>query len=419
VLLKGKTQWARDVLLKLGWLPQPGVVARASSQNVMEGGLLPEESEVGLGAVEAAADEAYDRPSDGGYGYMGMDEWGDVEPGPSEASFDEAPSASASPSWYRRQTSRFEQAVVRLRKPRQPIGDEEEDEEPDRPRLFLMPPPISADAPEPPPPPPRPPTPPPSSLSLSPALPPTVTIAPPPLLPLTESSSRKGKVPRRGSVETLRRGSTLANLKLARKSSSYHVGPEPSTSQPTGAKKVPAQLLSDSSYLSSRKLQGWACGGDTPSRARGKREFKRAASPGFERTPEESDSVAEKVLPISCTWWRQQPHAARWLPYEVGSVSEAKIMQLIANNDRETLREHHASHLSRIYPSGTRFDSSNIGGATVLACFQAGCQMVCLNYQTFDAGQQFNRAVFRLNGGCGYVPHRVIKVRTRPEATRH
>ena len=30
--------------------------------------------------------------------------------------------------------------------------------------------------------------------------------------------------------------------------------------------------------------------------------------------------------------------------------------------------------------------------------------MVCLNYQTFDVAQQLNRALFRLNGGCGYVP---------------
>ena len=34
--------------------------------------------------------------------------------------------------------------------------------------------------------------------------------------------------------------------------------------------------------------------------------------------------------------------------------------------------------------------------------------MTCLNYQTFDNGQQFNRALFQTNGGCGYVLQRSI-----------
>ena len=69
----------------------------------------------------------------------------------------------------------------------------------------------------------------------------------------------------------------------------------------------------------------------------------------------------------------------------------------------DVLRAHHRDHLTRVYPLGTRFDSSNMGANTVMGCFHAGVQMTCLNYQTFDAGQQLNRALFQLNGGCGYV----------------
>ena len=68
----------------------------------------------------------------------------------------------------------------------------------------------------------------------------------------------------------------------------------------------------------------------------------------------------------------------------------------------DVLRAHHRDHLTRVYPLGTRFDSSNMGEHGD-GCFHAGVQMTCLNYQTFDAGQQLNRALFQLNGGRGYV----------------
>ena len=113
-------------------------------------------------------------------------------------------------------------------------------------------------------------------------------------------------------------------------------------------------------------------------------------------------------VPIAATWWRHEPHYCRWLPYEVGSIGETKMKSILSG--RDTLRIHHQTSLTRVYPAGTRFDSSNIEGATVLGCFQACCQMTCLNYQTFDTGQQLNRAMFRLNGGCGYVLQRPFLV---------
>ncbi|KAI8836305.1 PLC-like phosphodiesterase [Chytriomyces cf. hyalinus JEL632] len=62
---------------------------------------------------------------------------------------------------------------------------------------------------------------------------------------------------------------------------------------------------------------------------------------------------------------------------------------------------HHMRHLTRIYPSPLRINSSNIENPVQLwAC---GVQMVALNYQTFDRGLQVNHAFFKSNGGCGYV----------------
>jgi len=50
----------------------------------------------------------------------------------------------------------------------------------------------------------------------------------------------------------------------------------------------------------------------------------------------------------------------------------------------------------------------------LLSCARAGAQLLCLNYQTNDAGQQLNRALFRLNGSCGYVLQGPLL--THPEA---
>lgn len=55
---------------------------------------------------------------------------------------------------------------------------------------------------------------------------------------------------------------------------------------------------------------------------------------------------------------------------------------------------------SRIYPKGSRIDSSNYDPAV---CWVAGCQMVALNYQTNDFYLHVNHGRFRENGNCGYI----------------
>lgn len=57
-------------------------------------------------------------------------------------------------------------------------------------------------------------------------------------------------------------------------------------------------------------------------------------------------------------------------------------------------------HFSRIYPTGTRIDSSNYEIGEALA---AGAQLIALNYQTHDTIMHFYRGKFRENGNCGYV----------------
>jgi hypothetical protein len=56
--------------------------------------------------------------------------------------------------------------------------------------------------------------------------------------------------------------------------------------------------------------------------------------------------------------------------------------------------------LSRIYPRATRLESSNYMPQVF---WNAGCQMVALNYQTLDLGMQLNLGIFEYNSRCGYL----------------
>ncbi|KOB75892.1 Phosphoinositide phospholipase C [Operophtera brumata] len=65
--------------------------------------------------------------------------------------------------------------------------------------------------------------------------------------------------------------------------------------------------------------------------------------------------------------------------------------------------------MSRVYPKGTRADSSNyMPQVSTPTCFKqvfwnAGCQMVSLNFQTSDLPMQLNQGKFEYNGNCGYL----------------
>ena len=85
--------------------------------------------------------------------------------------------------------------------------------------------------------------------------------------------------------------------------------------------------------------------------------------------------------------------------WKMHSFSEGKLEKLL-KKDPEALVKYNKNHISRTYPRGTRISSSNynpmLGWAT-------GCQMVALNYQTYDEHMRFNEVLFEENGKCGYV----------------
>eukprot|EP01127_Copromyxa_protea_P020991 TRINITY_DN7106_c0_g2_i1.p1 TRINITY_DN7106_c0_g2~~TRINITY_DN7106_c0_g2_i1.p1 ORF type:complete len:770 (-),score=138.97 TRINITY_DN7106_c0_g2_i1:67-2376(-) len=84
--------------------------------------------------------------------------------------------------------------------------------------------------------------------------------------------------------------------------------------------------------------------------------------------------------------------------YEMSSFAEQTIMK-IAKNPAEMI-EYNNKWLSRIYPQGTRFASSNYSPYSI---WNAGSQMVALNYQTFSGPMWLNFAKFQGQQRCGYI----------------
>nr|XP_032801741.1 1-phosphatidylinositol 4,5-bisphosphate phosphodiesterase delta-4-like [Petromyzon marinus] len=84
---------------------------------------------------------------------------------------------------------------------------------------------------------------------------------------------------------------------------------------------------------------------------------------------------------------------------EMCSFSETKTMGLIETQGNAFVR-YNMQHLSRTYPSGTRVGSGNYNPHDM---WNAGCQIVALNFQTPGKEMDLYDGLFRQNGGCGYV----------------
>ncbi|XP_051578768.1 1-phosphatidylinositol 4,5-bisphosphate phosphodiesterase beta-2-like [Myxocyprinus asiaticus] len=92
--------------------------------------------------------------------------------------------------------------------------------------------------------------------------------------------------------------------------------------------------------------------------------------------------------------------------YVISSFVETKGESLIAKSAVEWA-EYNKRQMSRIYPKGTRVDSSNYNPQPF---WTAGCQFVALNYQTMDFPMQLNMALFEYNGRTGYLlKHDVLR----------
>uniref|UniRef100_A0A915EEF6 Phosphoinositide phospholipase C n=1 Tax=Ditylenchus dipsaci TaxID=166011 RepID=A0A915EEF6_9BILA len=85
--------------------------------------------------------------------------------------------------------------------------------------------------------------------------------------------------------------------------------------------------------------------------------------------------------------------------FHMSSFSESTGLGYLKQSAPEFVN-YNKRQLSRIYPKGARVDSSNF---LPQIFWNAGCQMVSLNFQTPDVCMQLNQGKFDYNGQCGYL----------------
>lgn len=85
--------------------------------------------------------------------------------------------------------------------------------------------------------------------------------------------------------------------------------------------------------------------------------------------------------------------------YEMSSFDEKQATTLLKEKPIEFVN-YNKNQLSRVYPAGTRFDSSNFMPQVF---WNAGCQLVALNFQTLDLAMMLNLGIFEYNCRSGYL----------------
>uniref|UniRef100_A0A3Q2XGI7 Phosphoinositide phospholipase C n=2 Tax=Hippocampus comes TaxID=109280 RepID=A0A3Q2XGI7_HIPCM len=96
---------------------------------------------------------------------------------------------------------------------------------------------------------------------------------------------------------------------------------------------------------------------------------------------------------------------------EMSSFKESKAFNL-AESASGAFTRHNVDKLSRTYPAGSRTDSSNYNPVPM---WNAGCQIVALNFQTPGKEMHINQGRFLANGACGYV----LKPQFQRDAASH
>ncbi|NWT18349.1 PLCB2 phosphodiesterase, partial [Vireo altiloquus] len=112
---------------------------------------------------------------------------------------------------------------------------------------------------------------------------------------------------------------------------------------------------------------------------------------------EEMSSLVNYIQPIKFNSFEVSAKKNR--SYVISSFTEMKAGDLLSKFPVQFV-EYNKRQMSRIYPKGTRMDSSNYQPQMF---WNMGCQMVALNFQTMDVPMQQNMALFEFNGQCGYL----------------
>ncbi|XP_066107979.1 1-phosphatidylinositol 4,5-bisphosphate phosphodiesterase beta-3 isoform X1 [Saccopteryx bilineata] len=112
---------------------------------------------------------------------------------------------------------------------------------------------------------------------------------------------------------------------------------------------------------------------------------------------EEMSTLVNYIEPVKFKSFEAARKRNKW--FEMSSFVETKAMEQLTKSPMEFV-EYNKQQLSRIYPKGTRVDSSNYMPQLF---WNVGCQLVALNFQTLDVAMQLNAGVFEYNGRSGYL----------------
>ncbi|GCB76552.1 hypothetical protein scyTo_0019903, partial [Scyliorhinus torazame] len=115
------------------------------------------------------------------------------------------------------------------------------------------------------------------------------------------------------------------------------------------------------------------------------------------RAYEEMSSLVNYIQPVKFESFEAAKEKNK--SYIISSFTETKALDLLVKFPIDFV-EYNKRQMSRIYPKGTRVDSSNYMPHVF---WNTGCQMVALNFQTADLPMQLNNSFFEFNGRSGYI----------------
>ena len=144
-----------------------------------------------------------------------------------------------------------------------------------------------------------------------------------------------------------------------------------------------------------------------------KEELAKLKSAKIKIHPELSDLIIMESRHIKADDMEQSLQEA--LNYQVCSLTEKKSLSLI-NRGKLAYVKHNEKRFSRIYPIGTRINSSNFNPQPH---WNAGAQIVAMNWQTTQSyGLRLNKGFFQQNSGTGYVlkPPQLLPSSSRTKA---
>ncbi|XP_019746672.1 1-phosphatidylinositol 4,5-bisphosphate phosphodiesterase eta-2a isoform X2 [Hippocampus comes] len=184
------------------------------------------------------------------------------------------------------------------------------------------------------------------------------------------------------------------------------------------AKGQDGSVTSEEANTSSNKRTGHSFMGSFSKRKKKITKLKKTSSLEDTDTDQESSSSASRaplhhkkkktmklsralsdLVKYTCSVGLYDVEAQANCSWQVSSLSETKAHQVMQQK-ASSFNHFNQRQLSRIYPSSYRVDSSNFNPQPF---WNAGCQLVALNYQSEGRVLQLNRAKFYSNGNCGFI----------------